>query len=705
MYFLQTHKETALEPVDRHKDISALGAIVAGVDVGGTFTDLIVFDARSGGVLVAKTPTTTGDPSQGVLGVIDGANLDAGLLDLIVHGTTVTTNALLQRRISRAGMITTAGFRDVIELGRRTRPHAYGLIGGFTPLIPRNLRIEVAERTDAQGNIRTPLDEAGLRLAIAQLLDAGCESLVIHFLHSYRNPANELRAVEIATSLWPNPYVTAGHALLSEAREYERGVTAAVSASVQPVLDRYLTGLRDGLSARGYQRDFLVMNGNGGTVSSRLVTREAARTVMSGPASGVIAAARIGALAGVKNLITYDMGGTSTDVALVRGTIPETSHEISLEYGMPIHLPMLDIHAVGAGGGSIAWIDSGGLLRIGPESAGSEPGPICYGRGGTRPTISDANALLGRLDASALIGVRDPADMAALAQVFETDLGAPLGRDAMAAAEAVLQVANLKMADAIRMVTVGRGFDLRDYVLFAFGGAGPMHACDIARELGLSRVLIPARPGLTNAIGCAVADLRHDYVTTVNVPLDDADPAALAAVLADHVAAGQAALAAEAVRTVQIQITHAADMQFVGQTHLIRVEIQNGQPMIADLQARFETVYFDRFRVQLPEVRAKVVALCTTVVGIRPQIDLSRLIDPDGRRATLAAAMVGRRPVRFAGQWHDTPVYRRELLPLDLALSGPAVIGQMDATTVLHPGDHAVGDPYGNLIATIGGTT
>ena len=365
------------------------------MDVGGTFTDLILFDPLTGGVQVAKTPTTAGDPSEGVLSVMDGAGVDAHEVALLVHGTTVTTNALLQRAISRAGMVTTAGFRDVIELGRRTRPNAYGLIGSFTPLIPRNLRLEVAERTDARGQIVTPLDEAGLRRAIADLLAAGCESLVIHFLHSYRNPANERRAASIAAEMWPNPYVTAGHALLSEAREYERGVTAAVSASVQPVLDRYLTRLRDGLTARGYARDFLVMNGNGGTVSSRLVTREAARTVMSGPASGVIAAARIGARAGMRDLITYDMGGTSTDVALVRGTIPATSHEILLEYGMPIHLPMLDVHAVGAGGGSIARIDAAGLLRIGPESAGSTPGPICYGRGGARPTISDANAVLG----------------------------------------------------------------------------------------------------------------------------------------------------------------------------------------------------------------------------------------------------------------------------------------------------------------------
>ncbi len=679
---------------------SSSGAVVAGIDVGGTFTDMVLFDAATGAVRVAKTPTFAPDQSTGVLTVVDLAGTDAVGIDLIVHGMTATTNALLERRIAKVGMITTQGFRDVIELGRRTRPHAYGLIGSFSPLIPRNLRLEVPERMDALGSVVTPLDEVALRLAIAQLLDAGCEALVIHFLHSYRNPAHELRAAAIAAGLWPNPYVTAGHALLSEAREYERGVTAAVNASVQPVLDRYLTRLRDGLQARGYPRDFLVMNGNGGTVSSRLVTRAAAHTVMSGPASGVIAAARIGARAGMHDLITYDMGGTSTDVALVRGMMPATSHEIALEYGMPIHLPMLDVHAVGAGGGSIARIDPGGLLRIGPESAGSDPGPICYGRGGTQPTISDANAVLGRLDARALIGVGDPVEGAILESAFAT-LGASLGRDAIGAAEAVVQIANLKMADAIRMVTVGRGFDLRDYVLFAFGGAGPLHACDIARELGLSRVLIPARPGLTNAVGCAVADLRHDYVTTVNVALDDAGPAALAAVLAGQTAAGHAALAAEAIRPVRVDVSHSADMQFVGQTHLIRVALPDGVPVIPDLQVAFEAAYFDRFRVQLPEVRAKLVALCTSVVGVRTPVDLSCLIDPAGRGKVLADAFVAQRPVRFDGHWHDTPVYRRERLPLDMALTGPAVISQMDATFVLPPGDVATGDADGNLLVTI----
>ena len=681
--------------------VSGAGSVVAGIDVGGTFTDMVLFDAASRTVKVAKTPTSAQDQSQGVLSVMDQVGTDPSGIDLIVHGTTATTNALLERRIAKVGLITTLGFRDVIELGRRTRPNAYGLIGGFTPLVPRNLRFEVAERIDAQGKIHTPLDEVGLRIVIKSLLDAGCEALAIHFLHSYRNPQHELRAAAIASELWPNIYITAGHALLSEAREYERGVTAVVNAAVQPALDRYLGRLRDGLRSRGYARDFLVVNGNGGTVSSRLVTKVAAHTVMSGPASGVIAAARIGARARIYDMITYDMGGTSTDVALVRGMIPETSHEITLEYGIPIHLPMLNVHAVGAGGGSIARIDSGGLLRIGPESAGSDPGPICYGLGGAEPTISDANALLGRLDPAVLVGVNDPVDAHALQSAFAA-LGAKVDRDATGAAEAVLQVANLKMADAIRMVSVGRGFDLRDYVLFAFGGAGPLHACDIARELGLSRVLIPARPGLTNAIGCAVADLRHDYVTTVNVALDDADPQALATVLAGQTAAGRTALSAEAVRPTRVDVTHAADMLFVGQTHLIRVALPDGAPVIAELQALFEAVYFDRFRVQLPEVKAKLVALCTTVVGVRSPVDLSRLIDPAGRGATLADALAGHRPVRFEGAWHDTPVYRREHLPLDVTLSGPAIISQMDATFALPPGDSVKGDADGNLLVTIG---
>ncbi|HEX9859297.1 MAG TPA: hydantoinase/oxoprolinase family protein, partial [Paracoccaceae bacterium] len=496
--------------------------LVAGVDVGGTFTDLVIFDPASGAVRLAKVPTTldpaTGGQALGVLNALETAGAALPGIDLIVHGTTTTTNAVLERALCRTGMITTQGFRDVLELGRRTRPNPYGMTGRFTPVIPRDLRLEVPERMDAQGRVVTALDEDALRDAIVRLIAAGCESLVIHFLHSYANPAHERRAAEIAAGLWPTPYVTMGHALLSESREYERGVTAAVNAAVQPLLERYVARLAEGLAARGYARELLVMNGNGGMVSAGLVSREAVKTVMSGPASGVMAAVYTGRRAGMANLVTYDMGGTSTDVALIRGGQPPVSNEIEIEYAMPIHVPMVDVRTVGAGGGSIARVDAGGLLRVGPESAGSNPGPICYGRGGSRVTISDANLLLGRLPAERFGTAIDAARAAMAVQI-----GQPLGLGVEAAAEAVIRIANTHMAGAIRMVSISMGADPRDFALFAFGGAGPLHATALARELAIPRVLIPARPGITNALGCVVADLRHDFVRTLNRPLDAVD--------------------------------------------------------------------------------------------------------------------------------------------------------------------------------------
>ncbi|TIW31257.1 MAG: hydantoinase/oxoprolinase family protein, partial [Mesorhizobium sp.] len=353
----------------------SLGSVVAGIDVGGTFTDLILIDGKDAGkVHIAKTPTTVENQAFGVVSALGATGFAVDGIDLIVHGTTTTTNAVLERRLARTGMITTLGFRDVIELGRRTRPQPYGMTGTFVPVIPRDLRLEVAERVEASGAVRVPLDEAGMRDVVQRLLDAGCESLVIHFLHSYANPAHERRAAEIARGIWPNGYITTGHALLSEAREFERGVTASVNASVQPILERYVERLRMELAAKGYARDFLIMNGNGGMISARFVTRESAKTVMSGPASGVIAAAYTGKRAGFENLVTYDMGGTSTDVALIRNAEPAVSNEIEIEYAMPIHVPMVAVHTVGAGGGSIARVDAAGLIQIGPESAGANPG-------------------------------------------------------------------------------------------------------------------------------------------------------------------------------------------------------------------------------------------------------------------------------------------------------------------------------------------
>lgn len=686
------------------KNGAASESVVAGVDVGGTFTDLILIDGRGGGkVRLAKTPTTLDNQAFGVIAALEATGFPIPDIDLLVHGTTTTTNAVLERRLARTGMITTAGFRDVIELGRRTRPQAYGMTGTFVPLIQRNLRLEVAERLEASGAVRVPLDEEGVRAAVRQLLEAGCESLVIHFLHAYANPAHEIRAAEIAAELWPNDHVTTGHALLSEAREFERGVTAAVNASVQPILKRYVERLRHELQSRGYRREFLIMNGNGGMISAALVSREAAKTVMSGPASGVMAAAYTGRRAGFEDLVTYDMGGTSTDVALIRGARPAVSNEIEIEYAMPIHVPMVDVHTVGAGGGSIARVDDAGLLQVGPESAGASPGPICYGRGGTEPTISDANLLLGRLNPKKLLSVANAASVETIGAIFAERLGRRLGVGAVEAAGAVLTIANMKMAGAIRMVSIARGNDPRDVALFAFGGAGPLHAAALARELCIPRVIIPARPGITNALGCVVADLRHDFVRTVNQPVAGLDESAMQAILAAQADDGRALIDAEVVKPQRVQILHSADMQFVGQTHLLNVPLPSAAVDRATLQDLFETAYFARFKVELPEIRANLVNLNTSVIGLRAPLDLSTLIDPAGRAATLDGALNEVRPVWFDGRWIDTPVYARERLPLDAALDGPAILEQMDATTVLPPGDTLAGDPDGNLIITIAG--
>ena len=679
---------------------------LAGIDVGGTFTDLILVDDVTGEVKLAKVPTTVHNQAFGVLAALDAAGADTAGLAAIIHGTTTTTNAMLERKIAKVGLITTRGFRDVLELGRRTRPKAYGMTGTFVPLIPRELRFEVAERMDAEGKVLTALDEAAVADAARALVAAGAEAVVIHFLHSYINPAHERRAGEIVRALWPNPYVTVGHTIVAEYREYERGVTAAVNAAIQPVLARYIERLQSELKGRGFAKDLLVMQGNGGTVSSSIVAEHAVNTVMSGPASGVIAAAYTGNASGMPNLVTYDMGGTSSDVALIKDGQPSVSSELELEYAMPIHVPMIDVHTIGAGGGSLASVDAAGMLRVGPESAGATPGPICYARGGTRPTITDANLVLGRLNPDKLLSVDNPVPLERVRELLVEHVGAKLGLDAVQTAAAILRIANDKMAGAIRMVSLARGHDPRDFALFAFGGAGPLHACALARELGIPKVLIPARPGLTNALGCTVADVRHDYVRTINQPLKSLDEGLLARVFAEQEAMGRATIERERVEVERIECVLSADMQFQGQSHLLTVPVASAAMSLAQLHAAFEAAYWTRFGVELKEIRPALVNLSTAVIGRRRRVDL-KAIAASEPRATLRDAQVGSRQVWFAGDdsgagsvagFVETPVYKREWFPEGVRFSGPAIIEQLDCTTVVDPGTRVELDTVGNLI-------
>jgi N-methylhydantoinase A len=669
--------------------------------VGGTFTDLILLDEAAGEVRIAKVPTTPGNQALGVMDAIAKSGAACAELSLLIHGTTTTTNALLEKKIARCGLITTRGFRDVLELGRRTRPNPYGLIGSFEPLISREFRLEVDERMDAEGNVVTPLDENAVREAARCLAAQGCESLVIHFLHAYANNSHETRAAEIAAEVWPNDYITAGNTILAEFREYERGVAAAANAAVQPVMARYLERLREALKAGGYHRDLLVMQGNGGTVSSAIVSKSAINTVMSGPASGVIAAAYTGARSGFDSLISYDMGGTSSDVGLIRGGIPATSSELQLEYGMPIHVPMVDVHTIGAGGGSIAFINDAGILQVGPRSAGAEPGPICYGRGGVEPTITDANLVLGRLNPEALLGIENPVSLEHVGQCLATSVGAALELDAEGAAAAIVQIGNDRMAGAIRMVSLARGHDPRDFALFAFGGAGPLHATALAAELAIPKVLIPARPGITNAIGCIVADMRHDYVKTINQPLASVDMDQVHDILARQIAEGRATIQSEGVEVEAEILVHAAEMQFQGQSHMLRIPLDSATMGREAIQTAFEEAYFKRFSLRLPEIGAVLVTLHTAVIGRRGEVALASLMDPELRADSVAGAVTGRRRVWFSGGWAEVPIMARDALPLGARFSGPAVLEQLDTTIVIEPGNEVEVDDAGNLLIQV----
>ena len=675
---------------------------IVGVDVGGTFTDLVLFDTETESVKIAKVPSTPENQAFGVMQAVKSAGTAMDNLHTIIHGTTVTTNALLERKISRVGLITTQGFRDVLELGRRTRPKPYGMTGSFECIIPRELRLEVRERVDCDGEIVEKLNEADVHIAVKQLLESGVEAVIIHFLHSYKNDFHERKAEEIVKELWPNPFITRGSALVSEFREYERGTTAAINAAIQPVLHRYIERLQQKLKEGGYSKDLLVMQGNGGTVSSGIVSTYAVKTVMSGPASGVMAAAYTASKSGFERVVTYDMGGTSCDVGLIVNSIPQVTSELEIEYAMPIHVPMVDVHTIGAGGGSLAWVNDAGLLQVGPESAGAQPGPICYGRGGQNPTITDANLVLGRLNPDALLSVNNPVSLEKVRNLMHEQVGSALGlEDAEKTAAAIIQIANMNMAGALRLVSLARGHDPRDFVLFAFGGAGPLHSVALAKELGIPKVLVPMRPGITNAVGCLVADVRHDYVNSINVPLAQAEMDQVDEIFAAQIEAGKTIIESEGVEIEELIIVHDVDMQFRGQTHILNFPVHETKLTRESLQTAFEKAYWNRFEVELPEIRAVLVNLHTAVIGRRKPVPLTSLISVTEQKAQIEDCKTGIRQVWFESGWKETPIYKRESLSLKASFKGPAIIEQLDTTIIVEPENQVEVDLDGNLIISL----
>jgi N-methylhydantoinase A len=671
-----------------------------GVDIGGTFTDTIAFNA-DGVVVMSKVPTTPGDQSKGFMSGLQSAGVDPTEIAWIVHGTTVGTNATLERNGARCGLITTKGFRDVIELGRRERPELFGLKGLYQPLVPREFRFEVPERIDADGSVRVPLDEAEVVRAVEMLLDRGVESLLICFLNSYANRNHEQRAAEIAAKLWPNAYITQSVDVLSEFREVERFGTAAVNAYIQPLIDRYINGLTKELQAQGMPRQLAIMQANGGIMSAKAACEQAVNTVLSGPAAGVIAAGEISQQAGFPRIVTCDMGGTSFDVGLVIDGVPFVTSDRDLAFNLPMRIPIIDIHTIGAGGGSIARINEAGMLQVGPRSAGARPGPIAYGHGGRLPTVTDANVLLGRLSSGELLAVDKKIDLSAIKTAF-AELGQPLGLSAEQTAASVLRIIDDAMAGAIRFVTLQRGFDPREFAIFAFGGAGPLHGTSLAHEMGVPTVIVPYVPGLTCALGCIVADVRHDFVQTVGRPLADLSAENLRKVLVDHESAGQARLARDGVPLKSTQFVHEADMHYEGQRYTLRVKVDPDRLDTAELQEKLRLACLDTFGIDLTSFRARLANLRTAVLGLRQRFDLAAIVAATHQpKAALDDAIIGRRPVWFDNAYVQTPVYERAFLPIGAEISGPAIVNQMDTTTVVAPGDVARVDEKANLLIEV----
>ena len=690
--------------------------LVVGVDVGGTFTDLFILDESTGKASIVKVPSTRGNESEGFMRALEqiGTSNAQGPIQqikTIVHGTTVGTNALLERKVAKTGMITTRGFKDVLEMRRRDRPQTWGLRGAFTPVIPRHLRLEVDERVLADGTLHTPLDTEQVKTAVSQLLSEGCEAICIFFINAFANKSNELKALEVVKSLWPSQFITSAVLVLPEIREFERCSTAALNAVLQPVVGEYLNKLDGSLRNAGFKGDFLIVQSNGGVMSRETASDMPFKTALSGPAAGVIACAEIAKAAGFERVITGDMGGTSFDVSLIDERGASLAAQTAIEFGLVIRSPMIQIETIGAGGGSIASVDSSDMLSVGPQSAGSNPGPACYARGNLRPTVTDANVVLGRIASDRPLGggLLKPLDLALATQAIKEHVADPLGIDVMSAAEAILKVANSKMAGAMRLVSIEKGYDPRDFAYMPFGGGGALHVCAMMREVGVKNGLIPRYPGVTSALGCVIADMRHDGVQTLNSLLSELEVSKVTQLIESISDTCHKRLEQSGVRFKEVQEILSFDMLYVGQTHTLNVELGAGSaaaPASAkrdwknlsaqEIKHAFESAYQNAFGRTLGDIGIKVLNLRFSVIGVRPKFDLAVLAPS----RTDMPAPLGYQNVFHNGVQHKAVRYARLELPVGTRIEGPAVLEQSDTTLWLEPGFTAVVDKLGNLILT-----
>ena len=581
---------------------------------------------------------------------------------------------------------------------RRDRPTTWGLRGAFVPVVARPDRVEVAERVLADGTILEAVDPEAVKRQARALAEAGCEAVCVFFINGYANPENERIAVEAVRSVWPTTYVTAATEILPEIREFERLSTATLNAYLQPVVSSYLDRLEQGLDAKGFDGELLIVQSNGGVMGVGTAKDFPVRTALSGPAAGVIAAQAIAAAAGFENIVTCDMGGTSFDVSLVAESVAALTPQTAIDFGMVVRTPMIEITTIGAGGGSIASLDASGLLTVGPESAGSDPGPVCYGLGNTRPTVTDANLILGRINPDRPIGGKlDRLDVDAAREAIRKNLSDLLGISVEEAAEAILRLANAKMAGAIRLVSIEKGHDPAKFAAMPFGGGGALHTGALIKEVGLGSALVPRFPGVTSALGCVVADMRHDRVQTVNRLLSSIDAVALGAELQSVADATESVVTSAGAAFARIDRVFEFDMLYLGQTHTVAVAVDPADGLTTEaIQTAFNTAYRTAYGRLLDGIPVRVMNYRVTVIGRRPAFDMAVFAPKDGKPAD--ACRIGTRTVWAEGAFHQAGLYDRLSLAVGERIAGPAILEQPDTTIFVDPGLYAVVDSFGNLV-------
>ncbi len=675
-----------------------------GVDSGGTFTDICMVAEDGRAISVWKVPSTPDDPSTAIAaGVLEAlaTTTDAEPADVISfgHGTTVATNALIQRRGVKTGLITTIGFRDLLEIGRQRRPHLYDLQCDKPPLlVTRDLRKEVPERLRHDGRIEIPLDEAAVRQSAIELKTAGVNAIAVAFLYAYIDPRHEIRVREILAEEYPEAFVTCSHEVAPEFREFERLTTTVVNAYLGPVMAHYIDRLGPRLDAAGLKGPRRITQSNGGIMSFAMARDQAVRTLLSGPATGVVGAAKVAAISGYRNIISFDMGGTSTDVCLIENGSPKLAGEMEV-HGYPLKAPMLDIHTVGAGGGSIAHIDAGGLLKVGPRSAGSVPGPACYGLGNAEPTVTDANVALETLNPTHLLGGRMAID-ATKAKAAVAALADRLNLDLTTTAQGVISVVTANMARAIRLISVQRGHDPREYTLVAFGGAGPLHAARLARELEIPRILVPRNPGILCALGLLMTDLKTNYAQTRQTRLDHTSLVAIAEVFATLEARAEAWFVEEEIGADQRHVRRTIDMRYAGQNYELAIDVPDGlepEALLDELKRRFEDSHRQMYGYIATEEPIQAVTFRVEAIGTVRHAEF-HAEPPATSRVDDARISTRRVWLPEIGSHLDCPVYDRLRLGPGHRIEGPAIVEQMDATTLVLPNQIATVDSYLNII-------